>query len=130
MWIKAVYPQVESKIAHKFIDHVEFDNRTFIYTHGKDNKDMKNGLPLNLDPKTEIFINQYIYENNIKGNIHLVKADLHQNNYNEGKLFSYRNVPSLFGSSKWIMSNYGLTKPGVGYDIYDHQEIYGSVIQL
>jgi hypothetical protein len=58
MWIKAVYPQVESKIAHKFIDHVEFDNRTFIYTHGKDNKDMKNGLPLNLDPKTEIFINQ------------------------------------------------------------------------
>jgi hypothetical protein len=120
MWMDGSYSKdfVEAKIANSFIDNVTFGDHTFIYTHGKDNKDMKNGLPLNLDPKTEVFINQYIYEKNLKGNIHCIKADLHQDAFNASKLFSYRNVPSLFGSSKWIMSNYGLTEPGVGYDIF------------
>lgn len=121
MWMDGSYSKdfVEAKIANSFIDNVTFGDHTFIYTHGKDNKDMKNGLPLNLDHKTEVFINQYIYEKNLKGNIHCVKADLHQDAFNVSKLFSYRNVPSLFGSSKWIMSNYGLTEPGVGYDIFN-----------
>lgn len=121
MWMDGSYSKdfVEAKIANSFIDNVTFGDHTFIYTHGKDNKDMKNGLPLNLDPKTEVFINQYIYEKNLRGNIHCVKADLHQDAFNISKLFSYRNVPSLFGSSKWIMSNYGLTESGVGYDIFN-----------
>lgn len=121
MWMDGSYNKdfVEARIAHSFIDNIVFGNHTFIYTHGKDNRDMKNGLPLNLDPKTEIFINQYIYEKNLRGNIHCVKGDLHQDAFNASKLFSYRNVPSLFGSSKWIMSNYGLTEPGVGYDIFN-----------
>ena len=120
MWIKTCYkPEfVTVKIAHKFIDHISFGDHTFIYTHGKDNKDMKNGLPITLDAKTENFINQYIYENNIKGYIHFIKGDLHQDALNNGKLFDYRNVPALSGSSKWVMSNYGLTEPGVGYDIF------------
>ena len=120
MWIKTCYkPEfVTVKIAHKFIDHISLGDHTFIYTHGKDNKDMKNGLPITLDAKTENFINQYIYENNIKGYIHFVKGDLHQDALNNGKLFDYRNVPALSGSSKWVMSNYGLTEPGVGYDIF------------
>ena len=120
MWINTCYGLgfVTVKIAHRFIDHVVFGNHTFIYTHGKDNKDMKNGLPITLDAKTENFINQYIYENNIKGYIHFVKGDLHQDALNNGKLFDYRNVPALSGSSKWVMSNYGLTEPGVGYDIF------------
>lgn len=130
MWIKTSYPEVTSKIGKSFIDHVEIDGTTFIYTHGKDNKDMKSGLPLNLDAKAENFINQYIYENNIKGNIRFIKADLHQNALNEGKLFTYRNVPSLFGSSKWIMSNYGVTEPGVGVEIFNSKTVFPSVIDL
>ena len=130
MWIETVYPQVKVVIAHKFMDHCTIGNNTFIYTHGKDNTDMKHGLPLVLDSKTEIFINQYIYENNIRGNISVVKGDLHQDATTNGKLFRYRNVPSLFGSSKWIMSNYGLTKPGVGYDIFNDKEVNSGVIEL
>lgn len=117
LWIETVYPQVQVEIAKRFIDHVILGNHTVIYTHGKDNKDMKNSLPLDLNDKTENFINDYIRYYNIKGNVLVIKADLHQDALSNGKQFSYRNVPSLFGSSKWIMSNYGFTEPGVGYDI-------------
>jgi len=128
-WIKDTYV-VNCKIADSFIDVITIAGRSFIYSHGKDNKDMKTGLPLNLNDKTEVFLNQYIYANNIKGKISVVKADLHQSNYNESKLFSYRNVPSLFGSSKWIMSNFGKTEPGVGWDLFNEDEIFGGVIKF
>ena len=132
MWIETKYTNVTATIANRFIDHYKVGVHTFIYTHGKDNKDMKSGLPLNLDQKTEIFFNQYIDYYELKNNIHLVKADLHQNAFNESKLFTYRNVPSIFGSSKWIMSNFGLTKPACGYDIYNMEtpEYIPGVISL
>ena len=117
LWIETAYPQVQVEIAKRFIDHVTLGNHTIIYTHGKDNRDMKNGLPLDLNDKTENYINDYIRYYGIKGNVLAVKADLHQDALSNGKQFSYRNVPSLFGSSKWIMSNYGNTEPGVAYDI-------------
>jgi hypothetical protein len=120
LWLNSCFNNfnVKAEISSSFLGVATCGEHTFIYTHGKDNKDMKNGLPLNLDAKTEIFLNQYIYEKNIKGNISVIKGDLHQDSSNNAKLFRYRNVPSLFGSSKWIMSNYGLTEPGVGYDIF------------
>lgn len=117
LWIETAYPQVQVEIAKRFIDHVTLGNHTIIYTHGKDNRDMKNGLPLDLNDKTENYINDYIRYYGIKGNVLAIKADLHQDALSNGKQFSYRNVPSLFGSSKWIMSNYGNTEPGVAYDI-------------
>ena len=117
LWIETAYPQVQVEIAKRFIDHVTLGNHTIIYTHGKDNRDMKNGLPLDLNDKTENYINDYIRYYGIKGNVLVIKADLHQDALSNGKQFSYRNVPSLFGSSKWIMSNYGNTEPGVAYDI-------------
>ena len=117
LWIETAYPQVQVEIAKRFIDHVTLGNHTIIYTHGKDNRDMKNGLPLDLNDKTENYINDYIRYYGIKGNVLVIKPDLHQDALSNGKQFSYRNVPSLFGSSKWIMSNYGNTEPGVAYDI-------------
>ncbi len=132
LWIETCYPQVEVVIASKFIDYFTIGEHTFIYTHGKDNLDMKNGLPLNLDAKTTDFIKQYIDYYGLDGYIHFVKGDLHQNSLNNGKGFSYRNVPSLFGSSKWIMANYGMTEPGVGYDIFNMKgsEYITGVIDL
>lgn len=132
LWIETSYPEVEVVIASKFIDYFTVGKHTFIYTHGKDNLDMKHGLPLNLDSKTTDFIKQYIDYYNLKGFIHFIKGDLHQNSLNNGKGFSYRNVPSLFGSSKWIMANYGMTEPGVGYDIFDMEkaEYITGVIDL
>ena len=115
---KYPYPLVSATIADKFIGYFSNGLHTFMYTHGKDNVDMKNGLPLNIDTKTELFINQYIEYNNLKGTLHFIKGDLHQNNTNNCKTFRYKNVPSLFGSSKWIMANYGNTKPSCAYDVF------------
>ena len=132
LWTETSFPQVHVEIAKRYIDHVVLGNHTFIYTHGKDNKDMKNGLPLDLNDKTENFINQYIDYYGLKGNIHALKGDLHQNALSTAKRFTYRNVPSLFGSSKWIMSNYGLTEPGVGIDIFspDDKQVTSKVIDV
>ena len=132
LWIETSFPQVHVEIAKRYIDHVVLGNHTFIYTHGKDNKDMKNGLPLDLNDKTENFINQYIDYYGLKGNIRAIKGDLHQNALSTAKRFTYRNVPSLFGSSKWIMSNYGLTEPGVGIDIFsqDDKQVTSKVIDV
>lgn len=117
--IKYKYPDIDFKIANKFIDSIKIGKHTFLYTHGKDGKDMKFGLPLYLTDKIENFINQYIDNYDIENEyIHFIKGDLHQNSISPGKKFRYRNVPSLFGSSGWIMKNYGNTKPGVGYDLF------------
>lgn len=130
--LKYKYPEIEFTIADKFIDYMTVGIHTFLYTHGKDGKDMKHGLPLDLNDKTEVFINQYIDNFRLSGNISVIKGDLHQDALSTGKKFRYRNVPSLFGSSGWIMKNYGNTKPGVGYDIFkkDSPDIMGGVIQF
>ena len=40
----------------------------------------------------------------------MVKGDLHQSATSYGKLFKYKSVGSLFGSSTWVMANFGFTK--------------------
>ena len=123
---------IKCQVFDKFIGEFKLGDITYVMCHGKDNKDMKNGLPLDLNDKTENFINQYINYYGLKGNIHALKADLHQNALSTAKRFTYRNVPSLFGSSKWIMSNYGLTEPGVGIDIFspDDRQLNSKVIDV
>ena len=80
---------------------------------------MKNGWPLTINDKVEAYIDQYIKEYKLyEYFVHTISADLHQDATTNTKLFRYRKVPSLAGSSKWIMSNFGLTEPGVGIDIY------------
>lgn len=128
-WLAVKYPQISCTISNKFIGYTTIDSHTFLYCHGKDNIDMKAGLPLNLDSKTENFINEFIDYNKLSGNLHFIKGDLHQINTNFGKKFRYKNVPSLFGSSKWIMANYGYTEPACSYDIFGRdKEIIEGVI--
>ena len=116
--VNTLYPQVKVTIANKFIGKFICGVHTFLYCHGKDNIDMKVPLPLNLDKSTENFIAQFIDYNIIVGEVHFIKGDLHQNATVYGKKFRYRNVGSLFGSSTWIMANYGYVEPSVAYDVF------------
>ena len=119
LWINTKFPQVEVVIFFKPIDHYIIGNHTFIEFHGKDNVDMKNGWPLTITPAIEAYIDQYIKEYRLyEYFVHVISGDLHQDATTNSKLFRYRKIPALAGSSKWIMSNYGLTAPGVGVDIY------------
>lgn len=122
VYIENVYPDITIKSFDQFIGHTKFNDITYILTHGKDDKNRKFGLPLYPDPKTEVFIDNYLKQNklSLNNNIRLIKADLHQaasvpcKNINR-----YRNVSSVFGSSGWIMDNFGMTDPGCCYEIID-----------
>lgn len=122
IYVKAIYPHVSTSIQEKFIDHIEYGNHVLILTHGKDTEDMKHGLPLHMNDKTENYINKYLMYNNIDPKhkkISLVKGDLHKDNSESTYNFRYRNVLSLFGGSKWIGTNFGPTRSGCSFDIIE-----------
>jgi hypothetical protein len=122
IYLNAIHPQVQTRVFNKFIEHLKLGENTFIFMHGKDSEAMKHGLPLILNDKTEVFLNDYIYQNDIKTkNIYVVKGDLHQSAHQWGKRFKYINVLSLFGSSKWIHTNFGSGRAGVEFQIVDNQ---------
>ena len=119
LYLDAKYPHiVKTFVTAKMLDHITFGKHTFIFGHGKDDNDMKSGLPLNLDLKTELFINDYIDRKCIRtDHIHVIKGDLHQSSINYGKRFRYVNNMSMYGSSKWIHTNFGSGASGVDYEI-------------
>ena len=104
----------------KFFGVFEDQGHTFIITHGKDDKYMKQGLPLNLDDKNKVKIYEWLIDNNITGNnIHIIKGDLHSSNYSSCHKFDYRNVLSLFGASDYSAYNFSRNSYGVSYEIID-----------
>ena len=81
---------------------------------------MKRNFPLHLDAKIEGYIKEYLDENNYRDknrtNV-FCKGDLHHFATEQGKFFSYNNIPSLFGSSAWVHSNFGKGKAGFCYSV-------------
>lgn len=112
------YPDMSVRVFYKFIEHFEYGQHTFILTHGKDKEDKPSGFKLNLDVNTELYFDEYLCNKNINTkNIHVVSGDLHQTSINYAKRFRYKKVSSLYGSSKWIHSNFGNTPPAVDFEI-------------
>lgn len=122
------FENVHATVYSKFIDGYTIGTHSYILCHGKDSSDMKKGMPLVLDYKTENLINEYITSNKLNlqnkelqlnnaSRIHFIKGDLHNSATTYGKQFRYKSVGSFFGSSKWVHSNFGNTKACVDYDI-------------
>jgi hypothetical protein len=131
VYLNAAYPDVKTSVVTKFMDHFVIGNRCFIVTHGKDKKEMSNGWPLDLTAKIESFVNQYIQLHKLSEyEIFVVKGDLHQSKSEQGKFFRYRNVSSMYGSSGWVMQNFGLTKPGCDYDLMYGDKILEGTIRF
>lgn len=110
---------VKCQVFDKFIGEFTLNETTYVMCHGKDNKDMFKNLPLTLDVKTENFINEYLDNKGITGNVVFVKGDLHQSATTYGRRFTYKSVGSLFGSSEWIHKNFGNTCWSCDYSIVD-----------
>lgn len=124
IYLNAVYPWVKTRMLTKFIEHEVYGDHVFLFTHGKDDEDMKHGLPLHLNDKVENYFRKYLMYHNINPQtayISIVKGDLHMANSQDAYGFRYRNVLSLFGGSKWIGTNFGPNKPGVCFDIVDRE---------
>jgi hypothetical protein len=122
IYINTKYPQVQTRIFEKFIEHINYGEHCILLTHGKDDADMKHGLPLHLNDKTENYFRKYLMYNKINPDEHhisIVKGDLHISACQYAYGFRYRNVLSLFGGSKWIATNFGPSRPGVSYEIIE-----------
>lgn len=117
--VNAKFPQIQFTLFDKFYGYYEFQNEKFLICHGKDSRFMKKPLPLNLDDHTSTMLRDYMDNNQIYGNnIHIVKGDLHSNNLNANRKFTYRNVLSLFGNSDYSMYNFPTNNYGVSYDLF------------
>lgn len=120
IWTDVALPQVKTCLYYNLLNHFILGNHAFIITHGKDDEDMKNGLPLYLNDKTKSFIQDYIDYHQLNSYfISVIKGDLHNAASELNTKFRYKNVPSLFGGSKWIANNFGICKPGFAMDIID-----------
>ena len=123
--LHAVYPWVKPRMLTKFIEHEVYGEHVFLFTHGKDDEDMKHGLPLHLNDKTENYFRKYLMYHNINPElayVSIIKGDLHMANSQETYGFRYRNVLSLFGGSKWIGTNFGPNRAGVCFDIVEKHD--------
>jgi hypothetical protein len=126
-YVNIKYPSVETHIYSRFMDHFKLGTHTLILCHGKDEKNRKSNLPLHLNAQATVLIKDYMDNYGITpdaGKVHFCKGDLHQDACETGKGFRYRNVLSLFGASSWVMDNFGRTRAGFSYDIYDLQRAH------
>jgi hypothetical protein len=134
IYVNTKYPQVSTKIFQRFIEHVQYGDHCFMFTHGKDDADMKHGLPLYLNDKVENYLRKYLMYNKIDPDtsyVSLVKGDLHMSASQGVYGFRYRNVLSLFGGSKWIGTNFGPNRPGCSYEIvekYTERILEGNIM--
>lgn len=87
----------------KFIECRVYGDHAFLITHGKDEKEMKGGFPLTLEPKVETWFYKFKEQNQINSKyIHVEKGDLHQIAYNKVMGFDYRNFGTFAPPSSWI----------------------------
>lgn len=125
--LEAKYPdRVEYNIHNRFLSHYTVGVHTFILTHGKDSKDMKFGMKLNLDDKLITKIDQYckeykLYNGNLielsKGDLHSYVAD-HTSSYD----FEYINYPAFSPPSNWVQTNFGNQKSGIVFQSIELNE--------
>lgn len=101
---------VEIDIIYKFIEHRIYGDHCFLLCHGKDDKNMKGGLPHTLNDKVINYLNSYIefYELKQKAKfIHLWKGDSHRLGYTETKGFDYTSFRAICPPSNWAGTNFG-----------------------
>lgn len=129
-YLNAKYPDVKTLVSRQFIFHEEYGIHRFIYAHGKDEKYMRHGFPLRLNPKVDDFITEYIEYHKLanhvpydqaKSCVHFLKGDLHQTGEEFGKKYRYKNIMSVYGSSSYIQHNYGMGYKGFEFEIF-HKE--------
>ena len=105
---------IESYVSNDPIDSFDIGNTSIVYLHGKDIKNQFKGFPLTLDNKTEDWFLHYFIDSKkeFKERKCVVKGDLHQYAITSSKSFDYISAPSLYGSSNYIVANFGLTRWG------------------
>jgi len=88
---------------HAFMTPRIYGVHCFVITHGKDESEMKHGLPFHLTPDVVSFINNYIRHYKLEQyRVHIEKGDLHKLGFEKEATFDYRNFMSFAPPSQWI----------------------------
>lgn len=121
---------IKSYISQYPIDSFIIGGHTWIYMHGKDDANQFKSFPLTLNQQTELWFNNYINEKGISNeHVYVVKGDLHNYAYTTGKQFDYISVGSMYGSSNYIVSNFGHTKWSINYTIVKKDDILMGTVK-
>ena len=119
-YLNIKYPGIKTYVSYKPFNHFIYGNHCVIFGHGKDDEDMKNGLPLVLNDKVSNLISDYIRVNKLEDyNVSFISGDLHQSAETYAKNFRYKKVLSQYGSSKWMHTNFGSGAPGLSSEVYE-----------
>jgi hypothetical protein len=96
----------------------------------KDAKFQKKGYPLNLDDRSKVMLYEWLDSNGIyEDDVHIIKGDLHSNNLNSCKRFSYRNVLSLYGASDYSNYNFSRNSYGISYEFINNGQILSGTFE-
>lgn len=118
-YLEVKYPFVKSFVSYKPYNHFICGNHAIIFGHGKDDEDMKNGLPLVINDKVATVLSDYIRVNKLDDyNVSVISGDLHQAADGYAKNFRYKKVLAQYGSSKWMHTNFGSGQPGLSSEVY------------
>ena len=118
-YLNLKYPFIKTFINYNPLNHFFYGNHCIIFGHGKDEEDMKHGLPLVLNEKVENYFTDYVRVNKLEDyHITVVTGDLHQSAETYGKAIRYKKVLSQYGSSKWMHTNFGIGKAGLSSEIF------------
>ena len=121
---------IKSYISNYPIDYFTIGRHTYVYMHGKDNNNQSRQFPLTLNPQTELYFANYLAEQNLHNDhIYVVKGDLHNYAYTTGKQFDYISVGSMYGSSNYIVANFGHTKWSINYSVVTEDDMLMGTIK-
>lgn len=123
---------IQSHISNNPIDKLDINNISIIYLHGKDIHNQFKGFPLVLDDKTVNWFNNYFLTSRVKlkDKVCVVKGDLHRPAFTTCNTFDYYSCPSVYGSSQYIVANFGKTNWGIMYmEIDSNNNILTGIIK-
>jgi len=134
-YVEGVYPDVSVVNFPDFIGSIEHEDIHYVLSHGKDKENRFKGFPLFPNPQTESFIEAFLKRKSIPRNarIRMIKGDLHQYCIAPCKnIECYKTVPSMMGTTDWILTNFEMTNAGTAYEILnlDTGIISESIINL
>lgn len=118
-YLEVKYPFIKSFVSYKAYNHFICGEHAIIFGHGKDDEDMKHGLPLVINDKVANVLGDYIDVNKLADyNVSVISGDLHQSSDGYSKKFRYKKVLAQYGSSKWMHTNFGSGQPGLSSEVY------------
>lgn len=118
-YLEVKYPFIKSFVSYKAYNHFIYGDHAIIFGHGKDDEDMKNGLPLVINDKVATVLSDYIRVNKLDDyNVSVISGDLHQSADGYAKNFRYKKVLAQYGSSKWMHTNFGSGQPGLSSEVF------------